>query len=74
MSIFKNSWVQEQYELVQAANKPVKKHETECLANCMMEKNKLLDIPKGILVFLQDHPDGCNNIQDRYKEFEFVMI
>ena len=28
----------------------------------------------GNLVLLQDHPEGCNKIQDKYKSKKFVVV
>ena len=35
---------------------------------------KSLEIPEGNLVLLQDHPEGHNKIQDKYKSEEFVVV
>ena len=35
---------------------------------------KSLEIPKGNLVLLQNHLEGCNKIQDRYKSEKFVVV
>ena len=35
---------------------------------------KLLEIPEGNLVLLQDHPEGCNIIRDKYKSEKFVVV
>ena len=35
---------------------------------------KLLEITEGNLVLLHNHPEGCNKIQDKYKNEEFVVI
>ena len=35
---------------------------------------KLLEILEGNLVLLQDHPEGRNKIQDRYKSEKFVVV
>ena len=34
----------------------------------------LLEILEGNLVLLQDHPEGCNKIQDKYKSKKFVVV
>ena len=34
----------------------------------------MLEIPEGNLVLLCDHPEGCNNIQDKYKSEKFVVV
>ena len=74
-SISKNSWVQEQYKLVQAANKyALKSIQQSTQKSAQRQKCKLLDIPEGNLVLLHNHPEGHNKIQDKYKETEFVMV
>ena len=35
---------------------------------------KSLEIPEGNLVFLYDHLESCNKIQDKYKSEEFVVV
>ena len=35
---------------------------------------KTLCIPKGNLVLLRDHPEGCNKIQDNYKSKLFIIV
>ena len=35
---------------------------------------KLLEIPEGNLVLLQDHPVGHNKIQDKYKSNKFEVV
>ena len=71
----KNSWVQEQYELVWAANKQaLKSIQQSTQKSAQRQKCKSLDIPEGNLVLLCDHPEGHNKIQDKYKETEFVMV
>ena len=73
-SISKISWVQEQYELVQAANKWVLKSIWQSAQKgAQRQKSKSLDITEGNLVLLWDHPEWHNKIQHRYKETEFVM-
>ena len=67
--------MQEQYELVQATNNWVLKsiqHSTQISAQ--RQKNKSLDILDGNLVLLQNHSEGYNKIQDKYKKTEFVMV
>ena len=71
----KNSWVQEQYELVQAANKrALKSIQQSTQKSAQRQRCKSLDIPEGNLVLLHDHPEGRNKIQDKYKEIEFVVV
>ena len=74
-SISKNSWVQEQYELIWAANKrALKSIQQSTQKSVQRQKCKSLDIPEGNLVLLHDHPEGHNKIQDKYKETEYVMV
>ena len=56
-SISKNSWVQEQYELVWAANKwALKSIWQNTKKSAQTQKSKSLDIPKGNLVFVVGSP------------------
>ena len=52
---------------LKASNKSTQK-------SAQRQKCKSLDIREGNLVLLQDHPGGCNKIQDKYKETEFVVV
>ena len=36
--------------------------------------DKTLHIPVGNLVLLQDHPEGCNKIQNNHKSELFVVV
>ena len=38
------------------------------------QNSKWLDIQEGNLVLLLHHPEGCNKIQDKCKESEYVMV
>ena len=64
-----------QYVLVWDANKQaLKSMQQSTQKSAQRQKCKSLDIPEGYLVLLQDHPEGHNKIQDKYKETEFVMV
>ena len=71
----KSTWVNEQHELILAANR-------EALKNIkQMAKKTVLhvvgsppDIPKDNLVLFRDHPEGRHKIQDNYKSELFVVV
>ena len=71
----KSTWVNEQHELILAANR-------QALKNIKQTANKTvlhaggspLDIPKDNLVLLRDHPEGRHKIQDNYKLELFVIV
>ena len=71
----KNTWVNEQHELILVANR-------WALKNIMHSVNKTtlcaggspLDIPKDNLVLVRDHPEGRHKIQDNYKSELFVVV
>ena len=74
-SISKDSWVQQQYELVWAANKWALKSIWQITQKSTERLNqKSLEIPEGNLVLLCDHLEGCNKIQDRYKSEELQLL
>ena len=74
-SISKDSWVQQQYKLVWAANQQALRSIQQSMQKSAGRLNqKSLEIPEGILVLLQDHPEVCNKIQDRYKSEKFVVV
>ena len=50
------------------------KHLTEYAKSAGRLNQKLLEIPEGNLVLLQDHPEGCNKIQDKYKSKKFMVV
>ena len=60
----KCAWVNQQHELILAANRWALKRR---------KQEKALNIPVGNLVLLRDHPEGRNKIQDNYKNELFVM-
>ena len=74
-SISKDSWVQQQYELVWAVNKWALKSIWQSTQKSTERLNqKLLEIPVGNLVSLCDHLEGHNKIQEQYKSEEFVVV
>ena len=74
-SVSKSSWLQEHQKLMKAANqhalKSIKKSAEQ---NALRTGGKELSIPEGNLVLLWDHPEGCNKIQDCFKDQEFVVV
>ena len=42
--------------------------------NKRISKGKDLDVPVGNLVLLQNHPEGCNKIQDRNKSELYIVV
>ena len=74
-SVSKDLWVQQQYELVQAANQRALRNIQQSMQKSAGRLNqKPLEIPEGNLVLLRDHPEGCNKIQDRYKSKKIVVV
>ena len=61
---------------MQAANqhalKNIKKSAEQTCA--LRTGGKGVSIPEGNLVLLPDHPEGCNKIQDCFKEQEYVVV
>ena len=51
-----------------------KYHLTEYPKSAQRQKRKSLEIPEGNLVFLQDHPEGCNKIQDKDNKSDFLWF
>ena len=73
-SVSKDSWVKQQYELVQAGNKlALKSMQQSMQKSADRSGSKLLEIPEGNLVLLHDHLEGHNKIQDKYKSKEYVV-
>ena len=65
----KCAWVNQQHELILAANRwALKRIKTSAEKSVSWAGEKALDIPVGNLVLLIDHPKGCNKIQDNYKK------
>ena len=74
-SVSKDSWVQQQYELVWAANQwALRSIQQSTQKSAGRLNQKSLEILEGNLVLLQDHPKGRNKIQDRYKSEKFVVV
>ena len=73
-SISHNPCIQEQHELVWATDKQHLTASDRVPRKVPRQKCKTLDILDGNLVLLLDHLEGCNKIQDKYKEPEFVMV
>ena len=74
-SISKDSWIQQQYELVWAANKWALRSIWQSMQKSTERLNqKCLEIPEGNVVLLHDHLDSHNKIQDRYKNEGFVVV
>ena len=74
-SVSKDSWVQQQFELVRAANQRALRSIRQSTQKSAGRLNqKLLEIPEGNLVLLRDHPEGHNKIQDKYKSKKFVVV
>ena len=58
-SILKDSWIQQQYELVQAANQQaLRTIFTEYAKECWQIKPKVTTNSRGKLGLLRDHPEG----------------
>ena len=74
-SVSKDLWVQQQYELVWAANQQALRsiqHSMQKSAGRLSKKS--LEILEGNLVLLWDHPEGHNKIQDKYRSEKFVVV
>ena len=68
----KSAWVNQQHELILAANRWAL-NRIFAEKSVSQEGGKALNIPIGNLVLLHDHPEGCNKIQDNYKNELVVM-
>ena len=67
-------WVNQQHELILAANRQAfRRMKISAEKSVSLAAGKALNIPIGNLVLLPDHPEGCNKIQDNYKNELFVM-
>ena len=74
-SILKDSWIQQQYKLVWAANKWALRSIQQSTQKSATRLNQiLLEILEGNLVLLCNHPEGQNKIQDKYKGEKFVVV
>ena len=70
----KCAWVNQQHELILAANRgALKRMKISAEKSVSQAGGKALNIPIGNLVLLHDHPEGCNKIQDNYKNELFVV-
>ena len=70
----KCAWVNQQHELILAANRQaLKRIKASAEKSVSQTGGKALNIPIGNLVLLHDHPKGCNKIQDNYKNEQFVI-
>ena len=70
----KCEWVNQQHELILAGNRHVLKRSKQSVEKSVTHAGgKDLEIPIGNLVFLHDHPEGQNKIQDHYIRELFVM-
>ena len=65
----KCEWVNQQHELIHAANR----HALKRIKLSAENQSPGHDIPVGNLVLLYDHSEGQNKIQDNYKSKQFVM-
>ena len=71
----KNAWVNEQYELILAANRWSKKNIKQTANKTVLHVGgSPLDIPKDDLVLVRDHPKGRCKIQDNYKSELFMVV
>ena len=70
----KCTWVNQQHELILAANRwALKRMKMSAEKSVSQAGGKALNILIGNLVLLPDHPEGQNKIQDNYKNELFVM-
>ena len=70
----KCTWVNQQHELILAANRwALKRMKMSAEKSVSQAGGKALNIPIGNLVSLHDHPKGWNKIQDNYKSELLVM-
>ena len=70
----KCAWVNQQHELILDANRQaLKRMKISAEKSVSRAGGKALNIPIDNLVLLHDHPEGCNKIQDNYKNELFVV-
>ena len=70
----KCAWVNQQHELILAVNRwAFKRVKTGAEKSVSQAGGKALNIPVGNLVLLHDHQEGCNKIQDNYRNEMFVV-
>ena len=64
----KSAWVNEQHELILAANRQALKNIKQTAKKTVLHAGRSpLNILKDNLVLLRDHPEGRHKIQDTYK-------
>ena len=51
----------------------IEKHLTK-QQSAQKAEGKVLRILESNLVWLYDHPESCDKVQDEYKDLEFVMV
>ena len=73
-SLSKVAWVNQQQELITAANKRALKHiKMSAKASAERVGGSNFHIPIGHLVLLRDHPEGRKKIQDNFKSDVFIV-
>ena len=71
----KSTWVNEQHELILAANPwALKNIKQTASKTTLYARGSPLNIPKDNLVLLRDHPEGRQKIQDNYKSELLVIV
>ena len=66
--------VNQQHELILSANRQaLKRFKASAEKSVSQAEGKALKILIGNLMLLCDHPEGCNKIQDNYKNELFVV-
>ena len=71
----KSGWVNEQYEIILAANRWALKNIKETAKKTALHEEGIpLNIPKDNLVLLRDHPEGRHKIQNNYKSELFMVV
>ena len=71
----KTVWLNQQLSAMMHANKQALKlisKSTQCNKHLQAEKNWLFQL--GITFFCDDHPEGHNKIQNRYKSYIYVVV
>ena len=71
----KSAWVNEQHELILAANRQALKRIKQTANKTVLHAGgSPLNIPKDNLVLLRDHPEGRHKIQDNYRSELFMIV
>ena len=71
----KHAWLNEQHEPLMSVNRQALKHIKQSAQKSQVRTSgKTLHILIGNLVLLQDHPEGCNKIQDNYKSKLIAVV